>query len=188
MILAWARRVGVRFFIDLGGYDGETFSNTAALADGGCGGWVIDASPDAAAKAAIRYAGSPVFVAVGAFDLDYETRGYPFPLQWSPDEPFSDGADTCEAARTLIHVAPLPLDWLDELIAGCPRPLLVSIDMEGSTLACLEWLLKRDDPPELVVVETNDDDAHLWATGLAQGRYLELGRTQVNTILERRDG
>lgn len=186
-ILEWAARVGCRWFLDLGAYDGETFSNTAALADGGCPGLMVEAAPDQAAKCAERHAGNPgVRVACGAFSL--ADPGPVVELCWTPGQPFSSRSATW-AGRSItpLLVPVLPLAWLADQLAAAPRPMFCSIDLEGDSLDALAWILELADPPELLCVETNDDDERRVAVGTAMGcpraRYDELHRTDVNQLL-----
>lgn len=155
-ILAWAKEVGRGSFVDLGCYDGETYSNTAALADMGWPGVCIDAAPDAVAACAIRYADRPdIEVIVAALDLNlYENLAL---MYWAPQAMYT-GLSASKRADTKpipIYVPVLEMDWFDDRLFRLPQPLFCSIDLEGNSIEVLKWVIETN-LAECICVEANN--------------------------------
>lgn len=148
-ILAWADEVesqGLRgSFVDVGAYDGRTFSNTYALAQRGWGGVCIEPAPDAYKLLEARYRSNPVVSAIRAVasPAAYADVRPMVDLLWSVDEPWSStdlGRDLpCETR--VIQVPEISLEQVAQLAA--PRPRFASIDAEGESWAL--FLATRDD-------------------------------------------
>lgn len=159
-ILAWARRKKGSF-IDLGAYDGATYSNTAALADLGWPGVCVEAAPNAAALCALRYADRPdVRVMVAAFDPT-GFRGV-LPLNWSVGGEWNGIYSALEPnprsdiALVDVEVACLPPVWFAEQLEALPRPRFCSIDIEGQSISALSWMRNYAEL-DCVCVEANND-------------------------------
>jgi FkbM family methyltransferase len=142
-------------FLDLGAFDGEQYSNTAALAEQGWPGILVEAAPDAVSACATRYASrSDVLIVQGAFS----TNGKPVTtIHWTPGEMYSSlRRDQAERASKPVPIAVPRVDlaWLAEQLAELPNPLFCSIDLEGTSLEALDWLLENADPA-CICVEAN---------------------------------
>jgi hypothetical protein len=154
-ILAWAgSRNGS--FIDLGAYDGVTFSNTAALADRGWPGLCIEAAPDAASACARRYSDRPdVDVLLAAFD----PFGGPGPalIHWTPGKMYSSlKPDRREdSPATGLLVPRVDLAWLGGRASVVPRPLFCSVDLEGDSISAARWLVQALEPDCVCVEAVN---------------------------------
>lgn len=186
LILQWAAsQPSVGSFLDLGCYDGETYSNTAALADLGWSGVCVDASPDAVAACALRYADRPdVSVVCGAFTLDEAATAV---IHWVPQTMYSSLRPSRRTDITLvpIEVARLDLGLLADRVARMPRPLFCSIDLEGMSLDALSWVLSVADPG-CVCVEANTPAERAAARELLGGwREQQMPRNHSNLLFAR---
>lgn len=184
-ILGWASSYPAPgSFVDLGCYDGESYSNTAALAELGWPGVCVDAAPDAAAGCARRYAGrDDVDVILAAFVSD-DSRG-PVTFHWSPDAMYSAVVASRRPRLELVPVAVpcVDLAWFAERLRLLPRPLFCSIDLEGASLDALGWLLEHA-APDCVCVEANTDSERDTVREMLAG-WVELplpGRNYVNLL------
>jgi FkbM family methyltransferase len=183
MILAWADgRLGG--FVDLGAYDGESYSNTAALADLGWPGICVDAAPDAAAACAYRYAtNDSVRVILGVFDADDGPGNAA--MHWSPGAMYTSlrANERDDIVLVPIEVPRLDLARLAARIESLPRPRFCSVDLEGSSLAALAWLLDHADPACVCVEANVPGDRATVRAMLAD--WEELGGTDTNLIFAR---
>lgn len=173
-IVRWAAgRVGG--FLDLGAYDGERYSNTAALAELGWPGVCVDAAPDAAGACAMRYADrDDVEVVLGVFDV---VGGVvPALMHWSPSAMYSSliPARRDDTALAPLFVPRLDLDWLAKRVAALPQPLFCSIDLEGGSIAALRWVIDHVDVACVCVEANNPQERATVAEELAGWRPLEV--------------
>lgn len=185
VILWWAsmqERQGS--FVDLGAYDGITYSNTAALADMGWPGICVDAAPDAAAACVDRYADrDDVAVIHAAFAAD-EGSGQ-VTLGWSPGAMYSTLSGHMHPASlpVAIHVPRLNREAFAAQVRDLPRPLFCSIDLEGNSLDALQWLLENA-APDCVCVEANNpgdrDKVRLMLQGWTE---IPLPENHVNLLM-----
>lgn len=184
-ILQWAAHAGQGSFLDLGCYDGATYSNTAALADRGWPGILVDASPDAIAACAQRYMGrDDITVICGAFTVDGEDI---VTVHWVPGTMYSSLTPSRRSDVTLVpvQVAALNLDSLGRMAANLPAPLFCSIDLEGVSIDALRWLLTVADPA-CVCVEANIPAERAAARDLLDGwRERPLAPHHSNLLFER---
>lgn len=154
VILAWADGLSGSF-VDLGCFDGATYSNTAALADLGWPGICVDAAPDAVARCARRYADRPdVEVIFGALDPGSDD---PARFWWTPNKQNTSTflAPAADMAFVDVIVARVDLWWLAFRISSLPRPRFCSIDLEGANIQVLRWLVSHVDV-DCVCVEANN--------------------------------
>lgn len=155
VILDWAQ--GQRGnFLDLGCYDGISYSNTAALADLGWPGICVDAAPDAASACADRYRErADVEVVLAAFDA--EGGNAPALLHWTPGAMYTSllPGRRLDRVKTPILIPRLDLDWLTERVASRPRPFFCSIDLEGDSIEAFEWVIDHLEP-DCICVEANN--------------------------------
>lgn len=173
-------------FVDLGAYDGEHYSNTAALAELGWPGVCVDAAPDAAGACAVRYADrDDVAVILAAF-----APGAPSgtaTIHWSPGAMYS--AITASKRSDTVLV-PIEVPLLDpasfaERIRQLPRPLFCSIDLEGASLDALTWLLEHADPACICIEANNTADRASVRSSLAAWREVPLPGNHVNLLFAR---
>lgn len=182
-ILAWADGL-TGSFVDLGANDGATFSNTAALADHGWGGLCVDAAPDAAADCATRYRDRPdIDVLLAAFD--HEGNNGPAAVYWTPEHMYSSllPGRRDDAPVVPILVPRVDLPWLTSRLAAMPRPLFVSIDLEGGSVDALEWTLLHAQP-DCVCVEANVPGDRAAVAAMLDGWEM-LARNNWNAIYAR---
>lgn len=183
-ILDWAgTKIGA--FVDLGCYDGERFSTTADLADRGWSGICVDAAPDAAAACAVRYAGrDDVSVILGAFAIDEPSM---VTIHWSPAAMYSSRKANLRDDITLapIEMAPLNLGFLAARIQTLTHPLFCSIDLEGSSLEALAWLLEFS-RPDCICVEANNPDDRAEVQGWLTDGWDEIPVSEHNLLFVRR--
>lgn len=155
-ILEWADgQPHAGSFVDLGCYDGVTYSNTAALAERGWSGICIDAAPDAAERCADRYADrADIEVILAAFTLDDADTTT---ISWTAGQMYTSftASQRDDVQVVDIEVPRLNLASLAVRIAELPPPLFCSIDLEGVSLEALAWLLEYAHP-ECVCVEANN--------------------------------
>lgn len=177
-ILSWADgRHGS--FVDLGAYDGHSYSNTAALADAGWPGICIDAAPDAAEKCTSRYADrEDISVVCSAFDPE-PGRG-PVQVWWTPDYMNTSLIEGWRDDAVELYVDRLDLEWLVERCAELPRPLFCSIDLEGGNVSALAWVLEHI-TPDCVCVEANNTSTRRPILGLLDG-WREVFANDWNVI------
>lgn len=186
VILRWADAQHAKgSFLDLGCYDGETYSNTAALADRGWPGICIDASPDAVAACASRYAArDDITVICAAFTTGDRRTAV---IHWVPGTMYSSMTPSRRTDIVLVplEVAALDLEMLAGRVADLPRPLFVSIDLEGASIDALSWLLTVTDPG-CICVEANVPAERSAARELLGGWHEQrLARNNSNLIFER---
>lgn len=182
-ILCWAgSRVGS--FVDFGCFDPFRFSNTGFLADRGWGGICVDAAPDAAAACAIRYADrDDITVMLGAFAVDEPAT---VTIHWSPGFMYSSREANLRSDITLapLEMAPLKLVALAGRVDELAPPLFCSIDLEGSSLDALRWLLDVASP-DCVCVEANNPADRATVRGWLAG-WDEAPVNDHNLVLARR--
>jgi len=156
-ILAWAQaQQQPGSFVDLGAYDGRSYSNTAALAEASWSGICVDAAPDAAAACAELYADrDDVRVILAAFTAD--GTGGTVTVYWSPGAMYSALKPRKRPDLKLVPIEIPQLDhrWFAHQVDSLPRPLFCSIDLEGGSLDALEWMLEYGEP-DAVCVEANN--------------------------------
>lgn len=186
-ILQWAakqRQAGS--FVDLGAYDGATYSNTAALADMGWPGICVDAAPDASQACSERYADrDDVHVLLAVF-LAPDYTG-PVTVHWSPGEMYTAIERSRRGEVEIIEIAATPLDlrWFAREIRLLPRPVFCSIDLEGASLHALDWLLDHDEMDCVCVEANNPDDRETVRQRLAGWTELPLPGNHVNLLFAR---
>jgi hypothetical protein len=179
-VLSWAAGKHGSF-VDLGCYDGETYSNTAAIADLGWPGVCVDAAPDAAGACARRYAArDDVEVIVAAFSA--EASAGPVTIHWSPDAMYTAAvaSERDDVVLVPVSIPRLDLGWFAGRVAALPAPLFCSIDLEGLSLQALGWLLEHAEP-ECVCVEANTDDERETVRQMLAG-WQELQLPRLNYV------
>lgn len=162
-------------FLDIGAYDGKTFSNTLALTERGWGGTLVEASPHAFIALKAQYKHRRIDAKDGSgYNLVQACLGFDWRLRkfWdSPDAVATDDPKHEEKWRSLgqyqeIMVPELPLT---ALLESCPGPYhFINIDVEGETTEKLFRAMPfRALGCRLVCVECNDDGERFHAIGKA---------------------
>lgn len=143
-------------FLDLGAGDGETFSNTRALAQLGWGGVAVEPAAWAFDRLAMLYATTPTVRPVCAIVTPSYTGLVPF--AYSRDDHLS----SIEAVHIKRWQAQVPFAHvhhaavtLDELLDAFGRFEVVSIDCEGISVALARAYARRPefDAVRVLVVE-----------------------------------
>lgn len=195
LVLAWARgRPPGGRFLDVGAYDGVTFSNTRALREFGWSGVLVEPSPRPFFELALLYRDDPkatlVQAAIAPADIDDE-RLRPFAIALVDRETTALWADTLSSLdvdyvrrRTPTHAEVLvPVVSAGELIAAVGRDFdVVSVDAEGCSVdVLLRLLVVLGDPgPGLIVVEPDGE-----LDVLAELGYRLVAQTGNNAIYSR---
>lgn len=152
----FGERVGT--FLDIGSNDGETFSNTRALAQQGWAGYCIDASLGAYRKCSDLYSHNPD---VRCFNLAVGTK------EASGDVvTFYEGRDsllsTLDKERTkhwekqglTFHETHALVVSFEDLLKDCPPPFeMISIDAEGADWDILQQIDLDKVGCQLLVIE-----------------------------------
>lgn len=174
--------VGVGRFLDVGAYDGKTFSNTLALAERGWGGVCVEPSPQSFAALKVLHRDRPNVVLVNAL---LTTGGWDLVRFW--DSP--DAVGTSDPAhfekwreRGQYQEIWMPQVPLRGLLRRHPGPYaFVSIDAEGK--ATMELFAAMDFAAlgtRLVCVECDNYGA---LTQIARAKRLrEIHRTSENVL------
>lgn len=154
-------------FLDIGAWDGKTFSNTAALVDRGWSGVLVEPSPSSFNTLRERYADNPklqlVHAAVG------EHCGL---VEWWDSG--GDGVSTTSEKhfRTWDGTAKFnPPYLIGQVTVGClfdsmqqlyDRKIgVVSIDTEGTSISILKDLLRYHVSAKVIVVEYDLQDKEI---------------------------
>jgi FkbM family methyltransferase len=192
------------FFVEVGAYDGESFSNSSCLADRGWSGLMVEPVPAFAQKCRLRHAANRgvrvIDVAVGAEDGEV-TLHVAHALTTS-DPALLETYRGIEWARdavrdvTEIRVSRRRLDdLLVENGVGPGFDLLV-VDVEGGEQAVFDGFDLDRWRPLMLIVELTDTHPDLQSEALSCRRlalaiadrgYCVVYRDQINTVFVRRD-
>lgn len=189
------------FFVEIGGFDGEAFSNTSFLADQGWSGLYVEPVPVYAARIKVRHLFNRIAVETAAIA---EQVGI---LRLHDMGPLSTALDQVhEAYRTIEWSRPWteraqPVEVRAETLATVlqrhrvPHDLqLMVIDVEGGEVPVVTALLESPWRPRVLIVELCDrhpdfsrspdlQDAHAaLRERLLQSGYREAYSDHINTI------
>lgn len=150
-------------FLDIGAWDGKTFSNTAALVDRGWSGVLVEPSPSSFNALRERYGDNPrlqlVHAAVGQFCglvQWWDTGGDG--VSTSSEKHFKawDGTAKFNPPYFIAQItAACLIDSIQENID------VISIDTEGTSIPILEELLRYHVSAKVIVVEYDLQDEAL---------------------------
>lgn len=173
-------------FLDIGAYDGKTFSNTRALFELGWSGVFVEPAAIPFRALVDEYGSNPKATLVNAA-ITGATMGFQ-PFWQTPD-----AVSTSNVAHktrwekavpyTETHLFLVPYE---RLIGAFPGPYdFINVDVEGGNLDLFRAVIARDVGASLLCVEY---EAHLnEVVELADGRgYEEVHRTTENLILGRK--
>jgi FkbM family methyltransferase len=192
------------FFVEVGAFDGESFSNSSCLADRGWAGLMFEPVPAFAQQCRRRHATNAdvhvVEVAVGADDgemalyvadalttADAELLEVYRSIDWARAA-LADVVEICVQRRRLD-------DLLTEHNAEPAFDLLV-IDVEGGEQAVFDGFDLSRWRPTMLIVELSDTHPDLQPTALPDRRlavwiadqgYCVVYRDQINAVFVRRD-
>lgn len=185
VILAWADgRVGS--FLDVGAYDGVTYSNTRALALAGWPGIMVEPAPDQFQLLLGGRTGDQIEVQAAVIPEPGDKAAV---LYWTKGEPFSSlERRDLEGAQPFmvetVTVEDLVDRWLGQPTQGKPR--FLSIDTEGTSVELLRAFLERLGPQlDCVCVEAHENVADERAVALAlleHHGFKVLAQNPVNVI------
>ena len=195
-------RIGT--FVEIGGFDGETWSNTSFLADEGWRGVYVEPVPGHARKIAARHflnrvrieqravsrdPGRLTFCAMGPLStaVDEHKRAYES-IDWARDS-------ALHARQIVVEAEPLDA-ILDRNMVPHDFDLLV-VDVEGAEEPIVEALLESPWRPRALLVELADDHASFadfplivashrrTRAAILAASYREQYRDPINTLFVR---
>ncbi|HEX4240904.1 MAG TPA: FkbM family methyltransferase [Steroidobacteraceae bacterium] len=196
------RREGL--FVEVGAFDGISFSNSSCLADAGWHGVLIEPIPRFAQQCRERYRGNDririIEAAVGAGESQVEiTVAGPFTstngnvveryrsLEWS---------STALEGASVITVPQRPLDGILEEAGGGRALDVLIVDVEGAEDAVFSGFSLERWRPRMIIVElshTHPDlhaiSAHdaLLQRSIASAGYAVVYKDSINTVLAREE-
>jgi FkbM family methyltransferase len=171
-------------FVDVGAFDGETFSNTAPLADIGWRGVMFEPNPAMAEKCRLRHASNRVTVVEAA--VGKATAMVELHLGGTISTTKAEYVEHYKDIEEFSFVAwdpPIPVlqvrldDELERL--GFPSPIdFVSVDVEGAEFEVLAGFSMEHWKPRLIVWETRakfHDERLSWMGPAMNKAMLERG-------------
>ena len=187
-------------FVEVGAYDGESFSNTSGLADIGWEGHYIEPHPDFAQKCLHRHTKNNVKV-------------YPFAIDSIPGMKTLHVGDALTTMSDVTRNAYDSIPWarhvnfdssiqiqsirLDDMLnaTGIPKAFeLLVVDVEGYELNVFNSFDIDEWKPKMVIVELNDYHPSFWhdeqltrpskivRSYLTLNSYLQVYADHINTI------
>ena len=196
-LVIWEFFAGQRcgFFVEIGAYDGVTFSNTYLLEAAGWNGILVEANPrrfqecrkerpyshcvQAAVVANRAYGAVKLMVPVGEDGID----------SLSYIQTTSEHRQRVSKAARVVDAIDIPSLTMDELLEGHNGSVqLVSIDVEGAELSVLQGMNIARWLPELLIIEDNTmgKDPSI-RNYLNRFGYVERLRIKQNVFLTRAD-
>ena len=194
-------------FVEVGAFDGRTWSNTWALATVGWIGHLVEPVPDFARMCARHHEGHPGVsthnIALGHENAEISMRvgGALSTCSSNMSEIFSGLAwsrDYINNSSSMIDRVPMrTLDYFLQAVEVKPAFELLVIDVEGFELEVLRGFSIEHWRPQIVIVEIEDRHADFQAVNFLQARfretrdyfrhhhYHEYWRDDINTIFVR---
>jgi FkbM family methyltransferase len=172
-------------FLDIGAWDGVTFSNTRALWEKGWSGVVVDVSPFSVAKLITLYGGTDRVAIVSGLVVGhgegmarfYDSRGDGLSTSIKPQ------MEKWKRLGTSYAQVYAPVITLPCLFSNFPGPYnLISIDTEGSSLNLFRAIDFDKIKTELVVVEHDLFPGEVKEAGRKKG-FWTLHENANNVIL-----
>jgi FkbM family methyltransferase len=194
-IVLWRYFKGRRngFFIEIGAYDGVTFSNTYLLEAVGWQGILVEANPDCFEECvrARPYSRCVQAAIVGERGQDCTTLTVPIGDGGVDALAFTEASEQHRQriAREAAHTREIKTRamTIDELLDGYHGPIdLISIDIETAELAALHGMDIARWAPELFIIEDNSIGSDRRVSDyLAQFGYIERLRLSANVFYVR---
>lgn len=187
------------FFVEVGAFDGESFSNVSCLSDRGWAGLMLEPVPEFAAQAARRHAGNRsvrvIRSAIGshAGQIQMTVAG----SLSTANEDMIDNYAEIDWARDHVrntHVIAVPVATLDHIleVEGAPNSIdVVSIDTEGFESEVLAGFSIERWNPRMIIIELADfhpdlvdrceEDRQIARQIVSQG-YEIVYKDHINTV------
>lgn len=142
IILRHLGGIGAGTLIDIGAYDGITFSNSRRLIEMGWSAILVEPAPDAFARLQSLYATDPRVRLVncalapqrGTIDFFLAASGPEHPGLYATSDPDEAGRVQRRLGATLCEVAVDALTWSDLLRGNARDAAFLSIDTEGTSI------------------------------------------------------
>jgi FkbM family methyltransferase len=169
--------------LDIGAYDGTTFSNTRALIERGWGGVLVEPEPAAFLKLFELYkdrADIRLVNACAGVDFHLTRFWHTADMVGTTDEEHYTKWQGCAAYDGMYYVACVPV-W--DLYATAV-PDLVNIDVEGGSARLAIHMLVRGLAPRVLCVEHDGLAQRILEQAVVYG-YREVTRNGENLILAR---
>ena len=167
-------------FVEIGAFDGITYSNTSCLAERGWAGLLVEPVPEFAAQCRRQYQDSPsieiVEVAVGSEDALIETF-VAGPLTTANPETLADYRSVPWSRKYADSASPIVVKQvtLDRLLREHKRLLpldLLVVDVEGYEREVFDGFDLGQARPRMLIVELSDTHPQLTATRQSDGALL----------------
>ncbi len=145
--------------VEVGGFDGETFSNTLTFEENGWRAIIIEPMPHFAAKIQARRPGATLFAcAAGAAPGEANLVIAHGAEALSTTTAKSDHLDRIRKLGSRMEEVTVPVRTLDTMLAeaGAEKIDFVTIDVEGGELAVLQGFNLVRWQPRIVILENND--------------------------------
>ncbi len=182
------RQQPVGFFVEAGGYDGVTFSNTYLLEVLGWNGLLVEPHPELAKLCGSRR--PKCTVVQKALGPDGASGSIPFtcaddasggsPLSFT--EASQNHIDRCVQEGYSLRQIQVPVASLNSMLEGCSQRVdFLSLDVEGFELEALKGFDIARFTPVIMLIELNWDDRDVAVQNhLAQYGYLVAGDVGCN--------
>jgi FkbM family methyltransferase len=171
-------------FIDVGAYDGLTYSNTRCLVERGWRGLMVEPGLDAFKTLLDKYEDETNIILVHGV---LSCAGEHLTNFWHNPRTFSTTLP--EVRDQFIHEGfsrsyITPTTSWNALLTLCPTPDVVSIDTEGTSVALFENLMMRDVRPLVICVEHEGKISRCLQLA-SRFRYKVVMQNEENFVLER---
>ncbi len=188
-------------FVEIGGYDGESYSNTSFLADQGWRGLYVEPIAEFARKARIRHAFNRVRVArtaIGPKD-GHTTLQMMGPLSTFSDDTIAayDHIDWAQAEASAAQPRRVTVRRLETVLQRYRVPHafdILVVDVEGSEESIVEQLFETPWRPKVIIIELVDihdsfasfrevhDSARRTREMIAAKGYQTVSKNPINTV------
>lgn len=191
-------------FIEVGAYDGESFSNTSCLADNGWTGYYFEPIPFFAQKCALRHQNNKnIKVFQNGISSKEETKNFFF-----GDTLTTSNLDAVNAYKEIEwskhygfnHIIQCDCIRLDSFVAKHALPAeieLLVIDVEGNEYDVLSSFSLQSFKPKMLIVELEDDHPDIKKYDnlkqnninarnlILNNNYREIYKDHINTVFIR---
>ena len=191
-------------FVEVGAYDGHTYSNTSCLADKGWTGFYLEPIPESAKRCRERHAANPK-VTVEEFAIGAEEKEIEFlvggPLSTSNAEVASaytsiSWASSAFAGQVKVKAKQVTLDSFLASAGVRPGFDLLVVDVEGNEAQVFRGFSLSKYMPRVIVVELSDTHPDFSALRESNVRilddicgadYMVIHKDSINTVFVKRD-
>ena len=174
-------------FLDIGAYDGRTFSNVLALAERGWSGVLVEPSPHTFPALLSNYPDESRFTHVNALVGSGPNEIVPFHLSQdavsSIDPVHRDKWESVVKFRTVL----MPQVSVKALLSAVGIEFdFVSVDTESTSAVIAEKMLICGCRPQLICIE-HDAQWEVMKSIANEHGYTEISRTEENILLRRNE-